>query len=109
MQQGATALVHKPFDKLRITEVVERAISLSGERFVKQQRRESIRQRLATLTAEEQSVLDLLLKGLPNKGVALALQISMRTLDRRRLQILAKMQVGSLLEVVLLLGELEAE
>jgi two-component system response regulator FixJ len=54
-----------------------------------------IRHRLATLAPEERQVLKYMIAGVPNKRIVAELQLSPRTVDRRRAAVLTKMQVES--------------
>ncbi len=58
---------------------------------------------LARLTPDEIRVMQLLIEGLPNKTIAKQLDIGLRTVERRRQQILEKMAIGSLPELAAVL------
>ena len=58
------------------------------------------RERLGTLSAREQQVLDGLIAGLPNKTIAFDLGISARTVEVYRANVMTKMKAGSLSELV---------
>lgn len=60
---------------------------------------------LKTLTRREWQVLELLLQGRPNKQIALALDISIRTVEFHLKNIYAKHEVASRVELILLLGQ----
>jgi DNA-binding NarL/FixJ family response regulator len=61
------------------------------------------------LTDEERSVLDGILAGLPNKTIALRLDISLRTVDRRRQAIFTKTAVRSDTELATLVARLNSQ
>jgi two-component system response regulator DctR len=65
--------------------------------------RADVRARLATLSAREREVLDLILAGMMNKVVADKLGISMRTVEVHRAHIFDKMQVKTAVELAGLL------
>jgi two-component system response regulator DctR len=62
-----------------------------------------VQARLATLSAREREVLDLILAGMMNKVVADKLGISMRTVEVHRAHIFDKMQVKTAVELAGLL------
>jgi len=66
-----------------------------------------VRARLASLTEDEQQVLEMIVDGHPNKAVATDLDISMRTVDRRRRVVFEKMQVQTPPELARLLTLVE--
>ena len=70
-------------------------------------RRFAISQCLARLTPAERSVYALIIKGHPNKYVALKLDISLRTAERRRSRILDKLDVDTLPELLQLLADIQ--
>ncbi len=59
---------------------------------------------LATLTDEERTVMKLMLDGVPNKNIASSLDIGMRTVDRRRQAVFAKMGVSTVAELAVLIS-----
>jgi two-component system response regulator FixJ len=62
--------------------------------------RAELRSRIATLTHRERDVLDGLIAGHPNKIIAFDLEISPRTVEIYRANVMTKMRAGSLSELV---------
>jgi FixJ family two-component response regulator len=88
--------------------------ALDKERSLHALRRQTgeLQSRLATLTEDEVAVLRKLLEGLPNKRIAVDLDIGLRTVELRRSNIMRKMGATSLPELVrmaILIGFLTAE
>jgi two-component system, LuxR family, response regulator FixJ len=104
MQSGATTLLEKPYDQNELLDAVGRALVTSHSHWNQEQAKKSVRQRLETLSEDEESVMKLMLAGEPNKGISSKLTMSMRTVDRRRHSILSKMQVASVPELATLLS-----
>lgn len=104
MERGAVTLLEKPYDHLALLQAVEHGLVSSFDRWHQRQREKSIQEKLATLTDDETKVLSHMLTGEANKAVARALEMSMRTVDRRRQAVLKKMGVHSVPELALLLG-----
>jgi FixJ family two-component response regulator len=105
MQLGAMTLLEKPFHNSALLAAVSRALDLDRQRRERQLERPEVQQRLAALSDEELQILRLLVTGKPNKAVASELNLGLRTVERRRQQILEKMGVGSLTELAALVGK----
>ncbi|MCL4221708.1 MAG: response regulator [Phycisphaerales bacterium] len=91
MRAGAVDFMSKPVCEHDLLRVVRTAIALDTER---RQRRSKAREgarRLATLSAREREVLELVLQGKSSKGIADILSISARTVDVHRSHIIHKM------------------
>ena len=108
MENGAVTLLQKPYEARELLEAVERAIDQFIENRDRTLQLISIRKRLDSLSHEEMSVLELMIAGRPNKVISTELDISMRTVDRRRSIVLEKMQVDSAPELARLVTLLEA-
>lgn len=108
MENGALTLLQKPYDAREFLDAVERALDQFVANRERTRQLTSIRQRLDTLTDEEMSVLRLMICGRPNKVISTELEISMRTVDRRRSIVLEKMQVESAPELARLVTLVEA-
>ncbi len=104
MERGVVTLLEKPYNHDDLVQGVERALELSREKWLQRQNNNSVRTRLATLTDDERRVMECMLTGQPNKAVAHRLELSMRTVDRRRQAVLEKMGVRTAPELALLLG-----
>ena len=99
LKRGAFDFFEKPFNDNQLMDRVEQALAQSrqaGEGA-------AVRSRLATLSAREREVLDLILAGKLNKVVADQLGISMRTVEVHRAHIFDKMQVKTAVELAGLL------
>jgi FixJ family two-component response regulator len=102
MQAGAVTLIDKPYHDDELWDAVRAALEKEESAWGVEQRRRGILDRVATLTPEERQVADLLLAGRSNKGISLELGIALRTVEKRRHEVLAKMQVDSIAELVAL-------
>jgi FixJ family two-component response regulator len=58
------------------------------------------RKQLTTLSPEESRVLELILAGKTNKGIALELSVGLRTVESRRHTLMQKLHVDSLAELI---------
>ena len=105
VKRGAFDFVEKPFSDNALVDRVEQALKVSeaGIRTRRQQR--SFVRRLADLTDRERDVMHLVVEGKPNKLIADALDISVRTVEVHRARVFEKMDVKSAVELANLLRE----
>jgi two-component system response regulator FixJ len=108
MENGAITLLQKPYDAHQLLGAVQRGLDQFVESRKIAQEINSIQRRLNSLTDAEMSVLELMIAGRPNKVISTELEISMRTVDRRRSIVLEKMQVDSAPELARLVTLVEA-
>ncbi|MCC2960860.1 response regulator [Massilia sp. IC2-278] len=99
LKRGAFDFFEKPFNDNQLMDRVDQALAASRAAAASDQ----VRMRLATLSAREREVLDLILAGKMNKVVADELGISMRTVEVHRAHIFDKMQVKTAVELAGLL------
>jgi FixJ family two-component response regulator len=104
MERGAVTLLEKPYDHIDLLDAVAKGFAASRRRAELVVNNLTVSQRLATLTHDEREVMECMLANKPNKAIAHALDLSMRTVDRRRRAVLDKMQVKSVPELALLMG-----
>lgn len=95
MEIGAVTLLQKPYDAGDLLAAVKRGLSQFVENRDRAAELNSIQRRLDSLSPPELSVLELMIAGRPNKVISTELEISIRTVDRRRSIVLEKMQVDS--------------
>ncbi len=107
MEQGAVTLLEKPYDHEELLSAVQLGLEASRKRMLKRQDEELIRDRIRLLSEEERQVLTCMLAGDPNKQIASALHLSMRTVDRRRQAVLDKMGARTVPELALMIGSVD--
>lgn len=99
MKAGAFDFIEKPFKDEVLISAVDRAIDSLG----KQSDHEdisAIRARAALLSDREREVFVAVVAGLPNKTIAYDLDISPRTVEVHRANVMSKMEARSLPELV---------
>lgn len=99
MKAGATDFIEKPFADDVIIAAIERACAIADAR---QSGPSSavVSERVNQLTAREREILKGIVAGLPNKTIAYDLDISPRTVEVHRANIMSKMQARSLPDLV---------
>ena len=97
MKLGAADFVEKPFDDERLIGVVQAALAGAPR---EADPANEIGARVASLSPRERQVLDGLVAGLSNKAIARTHDISPRTVEVYRANLMAKMQAGSLSDLV---------
>jgi two-component system response regulator FixJ len=100
MKLGAMDFLEKPFDDEVLLGAVKSALGHWQEEAVKQVERGELQQRLYSLSDREREVLQGLLAGHPNKVIAHELDISPRTVEVYRANVMNKMKAASLSELV---------
>ncbi len=102
MKLGAVSVVEKPFELHALADEINAAMRCSVQAYARRQDLRSARERLDQLTNEEKAVLDLAIEGRPNREIAEQLEISPRTVDRRRQSALRKLVAESVAEYAVL-------
>ena len=100
MKAGVADFIEKPFDDEIMLDAIRRALTqLAGNESVRAER-QSIFDRMATLSAREREVVDGLVAGKANKAIAFDLSISARTVEVYRANAMMKMQAKTLSDLV---------
>jgi two-component system response regulator DctR len=105
VKRGAFDFVEKPFSDNALVDRVEQALAASTEAIQKRRAKERIQQAMRELTEREREVMQLVIEGRPNKLIADALDISVRTVEVHRARVFEKMHVKSAVELANLLRE----
>lgn len=106
LKKGAFDFIEKPFNDNELIERVQRAIAHDADHRRAEADRGTVESRLATLSAREREVMELILEGKYNKVIADKLSISMRTVEAHRSKVFDKMQVRSAVELAQMLTTL---
>ncbi|NLW04312.1 MAG: response regulator transcription factor [Pseudomonadaceae bacterium] len=100
MKSGADDFFEKPFNDQQLLDSLQAAVAKHRQALEQQQLLISFGQRLAGLTEREKQIMLLLVKGVQAKKIADSLSISPKTVDVHRHNLMQKMQVSSLAELV---------
>ena len=100
MKGGAVDFIEKPFEKATLLEAIAAAFERISNNSNSAQRAQAAKVMLAKLTPREQEVLKGLVQGLPNKTIAYDLDISPRTVEVHRANLMSKLGARSLSEAL---------
>jgi two-component system response regulator FixJ len=100
MKEGVADFIEKPFSDDAILGAIQAAVARQNDRAQADGERALVNERLATLSPREREVLEGLVEGNANKVIAFDLDISARTVEVYRANVMAKMHARSLSELV---------
>lgn len=102
MSNGAFDFIQKPFDGSYLLDKVKLALEESSANCEKRQQRTNLSQRFSLLTKREREVMALVVDGLQNKAIAYELGIVLRTVEVHRHNLMEKLAVRSVCQLVAL-------
>jgi two-component system response regulator FixJ len=100
MKLGAMDFLEKPFEDDRLIGMIEAALRQAEPGVKNEAATLEIQSRIASLSPRERQVMDGLIAGLSNKLIAREYNISPRTIEVYRANVMTKMQAASLSELV---------
>jgi two-component system response regulator DctR len=105
LKAGAFDFIEKPFNDNEIVDLALRAAALHASQMIRKGQRQDIELRLATLSAREGEVMQLMLAGQLNKQISDILGIAIRTVEVHRSRVMAKMQARNIAELAAILND----
>jgi two-component system response regulator DctR len=109
VKRGAFDFVEKPFSDNALVDRLEQALGASAAAIARRDRAVAVDRALADLTEREREVMQLVVEGRPNKLIADALDISVRTVEVHRARVFDKMGVKSAVELANLVRDAGGE
>lgn len=100
MHAGAVDFMSKPFNDQSLLDRVHQALAKDARTRRDEAVRAAIAAKVALLTPREREVMDLVVSGMSNKGIAAQLQLSAKTVETHRARVMEKMEAGSVAELV---------
>lgn len=107
IQAGALDFLEKPFPPERLVDAVRMAVDKTQHKVAEEQELHRLAARVNELSGRQRQVMDLAVKGLSNKEIANALQISPRTVETYRAWVMEKTGARNLAELVRLAMRLD--
>jgi FixJ family two-component response regulator len=108
MQAGAFDFLQKPFRDQDLIDRIQRALEKDRSNRSTLTERNTIRERLESLTPREREVLTMVASGKANKVMASDLGVSQRTVEIHRARVMEKMGATSLAQLVRMVMDLDA-
>lgn len=109
MKAGAVDFLQKPYREQALLDSINAALSMDTAARRSKAAAETFEQCLATLTTREREVFDHVLAGETSKEIARALEISPRTAEAHRHNLLRKFGAGSAKELMSMLASSDKE
>jgi len=100
MKKGAVDFLEKPFNETELRNVVARMLEQAVERAREAQLRKTHQAVLSRLTSREQQVLERIVAGRLNKQIASDLNISIKTVEAHRANIMEKLEVTTVADLM---------
>lgn len=107
MKAGASDFLTKPVEKHQLLNAVSSAIAAQEKWLEKAAQQQALEQKFAQLSSREKQVLSQVIQGKLNKQIAAALGLAERTVKAHRANLMDKLGVGSVAELVRLVEQLE--
>lgn len=107
LKHGAFDFIQKPFNAQELLDRVNAALEMDRKNRQRSGEIERRRAYFASLTERETEVVELLVAGNSSKVIAQKLQISPKTVDIHRANIMRKLNVGSVVEIAQLRLDLQ--
>jgi RNA polymerase sigma factor (sigma-70 family) len=109
MRNGAMDFIQKPYREQALLDSINAALALDIDARRSSGAANDMEQRLSSLTDREREVLGQILSGLTSKQIARELNVSPRTVEAHRKNLLRKLDTGSVKELMLRLASREQD
>lgn len=109
LRSGAVDFIQKPYREQALLDSINAALARDAAARRSSVAADDIEQRLAALTDREREVRGQILSGLTSKEIARVLGISPRTVDAHRKNLLRKLGIGNVKELMLRLASREQD
>ncbi|HLV28557.1 MAG TPA: response regulator transcription factor [Burkholderiaceae bacterium] len=100
MKKGAVDFLEKPFNESDLRDIVARMLEDAAERVAQARAKRDQEAVLSRLTAREQQVLERIVAGRLNKQIAGDLNISIKTVEAHRANIMEKLEVTTVADLM---------
>ena len=100
MKRGAVDFIEKPFKENELCALVERMLTKARVDFAQADQRKNTQNLLSKLTGRERQVLERIVAGRLNKQIADDLSISIKTVEAHRANIMEKLNVNTVADLL---------
>lgn len=100
IKSGAEDFIEKPVDDAQLVAAINRALSRTGRRDDSQKSRGALGDKFARLTPRQIEIFDLVVEGFTSHAISQKLNISARTVESYRAEVMEKMQADSVAALV---------
>lgn len=100
IKSGAEDFIEKPVDDAQLVAAINRALSRTGRRDDSQKSRDVLGDKFARLTPRQIEIFDLVVEGFTSHAISQKLNISARTVESYRAEVMEKMQAESVAALV---------
>lgn len=109
IKAGAADFVQKPFRDQELIDRIREVLEVDASARVEKLQKAEILKRIASLTEREREVMEQVVDGKANKVVAIDLNVSQRTVEIHRANVMDKMKARSLAQLVRLVMKARGE
>lgn len=96
LKNGAFDFIEKPYNDQHLLDRVQEAISSSTASQSAETLKQDAKQKINNLTPREREIMIMVTEGEPNKRIAMQLNLSIKTVETHRANLMTKMQANSL-------------
>jgi two-component system, LuxR family, response regulator FixJ len=100
IKSGAQDFIEKPVDDIQLVAAINRALAHTLEQQDVQKSQSALDARFARLTPRQVEIFDLVVEGFTSHAIAAKLNISVRTVESYRAEVMEKMQAESVASLV---------
>lgn len=100
MRSGARDFLEKPVDNEKLVQRINECLDLDTKQLNSDHEKQKSQDLIEKLSSREREVMDYLIKGKLNKVIAAELDISVRTVEAHRANLMHKMEARSLSDIV---------
>jgi two-component system, LuxR family, response regulator FixJ len=100
MRRGAVHVLEKPLRSIELLNAIQEALDLDQAHRSRAEGDSQIRELVTGLSRKDREVLDLIAQGRSIKSMAAQLELSARAVEQRKHRLMAKLQIGSPLDLM---------
>jgi two-component system response regulator FixJ len=100
IKAGAEDFIEKPVDDARLVAAINRALARRAERQDAHKSHDGLGEKFARLTPRQTEIFDLVVEGFTSQAISSKLNISVRTVESYRAEVMDKMQAESVAALV---------